>query len=53
MGTKSAAAISLLDAGRPVASFPITEPWHDIGQLADYERVAALDHDARAASGPR
>jgi dTDP-glucose pyrophosphorylase/CBS domain-containing protein len=32
----------LLDAGRPVVSFPITEYWLDIGQHADYEQ-AQLD----------
>ena len=29
----------LLEAGRPVASFPIREYWLDIGQHADYERA--------------
>lgn len=29
----------LLDAGRPVASFPIREYWLDIGQHADYEKA--------------
>jgi NDP-sugar pyrophosphorylase family protein len=29
----------LLDAGRPVVSFPIVEYWLDIGQKADYERA--------------
>lgn len=30
---------ALLDAGRHVVSFPITEYWLDIGQVADYERA--------------
>ena len=29
----------LLDAGRPVASFPIREYWLDIGQHSDYEKA--------------
>jgi len=29
----------LLDAGRPVATFPIREYWLDIGERADYERA--------------
>jgi len=29
----------LLDAGRPVVSFPIVEYWLDIGRHADYERA--------------
>ena len=29
----------LLDAGRPVVSFPIREYWLDIGQLADYTQA--------------
>ncbi|MBI3252270.1 MAG: nucleotidyltransferase family protein [Candidatus Omnitrophica bacterium] len=29
----------LLDAGRPVVSFPVLEYWLDIGQLADYEQA--------------
>jgi dTDP-glucose pyrophosphorylase len=29
----------LLDAGRPVVSFPIVEYWQDIGSPDDYERV--------------
>lgn len=29
----------LIDAGRPVASFPIREYWLDIGQHTDYERA--------------
>ncbi len=29
----------LLDAGRPVASFPVLEYWLDIGQLTDYEQA--------------
>ena len=30
---------ALLQAGRRVISFPVTEHWLDIGQLADYERA--------------
>jgi dTDP-glucose pyrophosphorylase len=30
---------ALTDAGRQVGTFPITEPWIDIGQHEDYERV--------------
>jgi dTDP-glucose pyrophosphorylase len=29
----------LLSAGHPVGTFPISEPWIDIGHHADYERV--------------
>jgi NDP-sugar pyrophosphorylase family protein len=29
----------LLEAGRPVASFPVLEYWLDIGQLPDYEQA--------------
>jgi dTDP-glucose pyrophosphorylase/CBS domain-containing protein len=39
----------LLDAGRPVVSFPIREYWLDIGRLADYE-TAQADMTARMKS---
>ena len=32
---------ALIDAGRPVASFPVVEYWLDIGQRTDYERAQA------------
>jgi len=37
----------LLEQGRPVVSFPITEYWLDIGQPADYEQAHADLQQAR------
>jgi NDP-sugar pyrophosphorylase family protein len=39
----------LLDAGRPVASFPIREYWLDIGHQADYEKA---QEDAKVWKAP-
>ena len=40
----------LLDAGRPVISFPIREYWMDVGQHADYERA---QHDMQQGKAKR
>lgn len=36
----------MLDAGRPIVSFPIMEYWMDIGQPADYERAQEVARQA-------
>lgn len=44
---------TMLDAKRPVMSFPIIEYWLDIGQPADYEQAQADARSGQYESSPR